>query len=130
MMIMIDTSIDEAIIELLKIRNYGYIGIDVRIRDGRPNEYTVNSKEEYLPENTNDDDITRLNEKLELLRKIEEVLEKLKKYVRDEPNYVPIPYWPRPYNPWYKPRITWTDTQSSSDTVKINWSFSDTDGTV
>lgn len=120
-----DTEIDEALMELLKLKNYNYIGIDVRIRDGKSTEFFVASREDLLPENNSDDDISRLKEKLELLKKIDELLEKLKKYDEDT-DYVP--YYP--FYPWPDPRplrhrydiITTNDNAR----IKIRWSSTDT----
>ena len=122
-----DTEIDGAIVELIHLKDYDFMGIDVRIRDGKPTTYHVANKEEQLPENTSDDEIARLKEKLELLKKIDEMMEKLKKYDK-EPIYVP---YPAPYNPWVnpwsEPWITWK-TDTADDTAKINWAFPSSGG--
>ena len=105
-----DTEIDKAIMELLALKAYKYLGIDVRIRGGGRTTFSVWRDEDELPENTSDDDIARLKEKLELLKKIDAMIEKLKKYESDGPIYVP--YYPpsNPWrNPWCDPWITWSD---------------------
>jgi len=78
-----DTEIDEALIELLKFKNWDYIGIDVRIRKDKPTEFGVFSREEDLPEYT------------------------LPRYPYPYP-YVPWTPWV-PTNPWQPPVPQWNE---------------------
>jgi len=116
-----DTEIDRTIIELLKCKDFDYVGVDVRIRKEDSTTFSVFYEDDELPENTDDDDITRLKEKLELLKKIDEMMEKLSKYEKDTEYipYYPSPYpynpWSEPYkNPWVEPYITWQDNNTGS----------------
>ena len=94
-MVGMDTEIDRTIIELLKCKDFDYVGVDVRIRKEDSTTFSVFYEDDELPENTDDDDITRLKDKLELLKKIDEMLEKLKKYDTDYTPYI-YPYQPSP----------------------------------
>ena len=124
----LEDGIDRAIPELLRTRNQGYIGMDIRIRGD-----TVTSwcwmNEESFPENTSEDDISRLKEKLELLEQIRKVQEILKKFQEDHPDYVPIkvpepypyaPWHPAPTNPWpCPPYWHWNKDDTVDESIHV-----------
>lgn len=122
-----DTEIDEALMELLKLKNHDCMGIDVRIRNGKSTEFSVSHTEEGCPENTTDDDIARLKEKLELLEKIRKMQEIMEKFNEEHPGFVPVrypeivPYEPWPIYPWAGPLYYKTGT--SDGTARINWEW-------
>ena len=118
------TEYDEAVLEIMKIKmrengiqSEQYIGLDIRIREGKSTRFTLSRDEGDLPENTTDDDITRLKEKLELLKKIDEMLEKLKKYDTDYTPYI-YPYQPWPVQLWRSP--FWYTTNDNTPTTMTN----------
>ena len=100
-----------------------YVGIDITMRqDDDYATISVYADEEHLPENTSDDDIARLKEKLEslkekleLLKKIEELVERLNKTRTCEPIYVRTP-WPEDVeNPW------WVWYKTDNNRINYKW---------
>ena len=140
-----DTEYDDAVFELMKLkreaRTWGkddYVGVDVRIRQDIGPTIRVTAKEEDLPENTSDDDISRLKEKLELMKQIQKMQEILEKFVEEHPDYlparyppikVPSPYYtPWPNQPWRSPFWCQMDNTANDESIRINWAVTDSDG--
>jgi hypothetical protein len=110
----ISREIDRTIVELLNLRHSEYVGVDVRMRIGDPTEFSVYRRGDRLPEETTDDDITRLKEKLELLEKIRKMQKIIEKFNEEHPQFVPIRY-PNdyPWQPW-PPRRIWNDDNTGT----------------
>ena len=123
----LEDNIDRAIIELLRLKQDSYVGIDVQIREDGPTSFWVAIDKEHLVESALEEDIERLKEKLELLEKIKRMQEVIEKFNEEHPQFVPVRYpWPceldRPIPIWYK-------TNTTSDIKGIKWSWTDTSGT-